>query len=93
MTFAVVELEPHARAARHEHVNEQIGIVLSGSLTFVIGHETRELRAGDTYEIPGYVSHEATAGPNGAVVIDVFAPVRADWRRFVPESLRPPVWP
>lgn len=93
ITFAVVELEPHAVAKLHQHPNEQIGLVLKGSMTFVIGSETRVLGPGDTYEIRGDVRHEATAGADGAVVIDVFAPVRADWHRFTPSTPRPPLWP
>lgn len=93
MTFAVVELDAHAVAALHQHPNEQIGVVLHGTLTFKIGDEMRELRVGDTYEIPGNLPHEATAGPEGAVVIDVFSPIRADWRRFSPVPPRTPVWP
>jgi len=93
MTFAVVELEAHAVAARHAHANEQIGVVLAGTLTFSVGDETRELRAGDTYEIPSNVGHAAVAGAEGAAVIDVFAPIRADWRKFAPESGRTPRWP
>jgi quercetin dioxygenase-like cupin family protein len=93
MTFAVVELDAHAIAARHQHPNEQLGIVLEGSMTFTIGDERREIHAGDAYEIPGNVPHEAVAGPSGAVVIDVFAPVRADWHRHVPQAPRPPLWP
>ncbi len=93
ITFAVVELEPGAVAARHQHPNEQIGLVLRGSITFAIGDETRNLKAGDTYEIRGDVPHEATAGPDGAVVIDVFAPIRADWHRFAPVDRRPSRWP
>ena len=93
ITFAIVELDPHAVAARHQHVNEQLGLVLQGAMHFVIGDETRDLRAGDTYEIPSNIPHEATAGPDGAVVIDVFSPIRADWARHRPESPRPPRWP
>ena len=93
MTFAVVELDPGAVAARHQHVNEQIGLVVSGSMTFVVGDETRILEAGDTYEIPANVPHEATAGKDGAVVIDVFAPIRSDWVKFTPQAPRPPRWP
>jgi len=93
MTFAVVELEPHAVAALHQHSNEQIGLVLRGAMTFKIGNESRVLKAGDTYEIRGNVPHEATAGPEGAVVIDVFAPIRADWHRFAPKKPQPALWP
>src|SRR5688500_1184753 len=53
MSFAVVELGPGSVVEAHQHVNEQIGIVLSGSLSFTIGGETRVLGAGDTYNIPG----------------------------------------
>lgn len=93
MTFAVVELDANAVATRHDHPNEQIGIVLRGSLTFTIGDETRELQPGDTYVIRANCSHEATAGPAGAVVIDVFSPLRADWRRFDALAPRTAIWP
>ena len=93
MSFAVVELAPHSVVGEHQHPNEQIGIVLQGSMTFTIGGEARLIRAGDTYNIPGGVLHDAVTGPDGAVVVDVFAPVRADWSRFEPGALQPPLWP
>jgi len=93
MTFSVVELDPHAVALLHPRPNEQIGVVLRGTMTFKIGSETRVLKAGDTYEIPANVPHEATAGPDGAAVIDVFAPIRADWHRFTAKAPQPALWP
>jgi quercetin dioxygenase-like cupin family protein len=93
MTLAIVELDPGAVAAEHRHPNEQLGIVLSGSMTFRIGEETREIGPGTTYRILANVPHTATAGPEGCVVIDVFAPRRADWARFEPGEPRPPRWP
>ena len=93
LTMAVVELEPDSVVPQHEHHNEQIGVVLQGSLTFTIGGERRDLVAGDTYKIPGHVPHDVVTGPRGAVVIDVFAPVRADWGRFQPIAPQPPRWP
>jgi quercetin dioxygenase-like cupin family protein len=93
MSFAVVELAPGASAVMHQHANEQIGLVLRGTMHFQVGDEKRTLQAGDTYVIPGNVPHEATAGAEGAVVIDVFAPVRSDWRRFEPQAPSTPKWP
>jgi quercetin dioxygenase-like cupin family protein len=93
MSFAVVELAANSVVSEHQHPNEQMGIVLQGSMTFTIGGEARLLRIGDTYNIPGGVPHHAVTGPDGAVVVDVFAPVRADWARFAKEAPRPPVWP
>jgi unsaturated pyranuronate lyase len=93
MTLAVVELEPGAVAREHSHANEQLGIVLSGGMTFRIADETRELGPGAIYTIPSNVPHEATAGPDGAVVIDVFAPPRGDWGALEPGDPRKPRWP
>jgi quercetin dioxygenase-like cupin family protein len=93
LTLAVVELDPGAVAREHSHANEQLGIVLSGALTFRIGDETRELGPGAMYTIPSDLPHEATAGPDGAVVIDVFAPPRADWGALEQGEPRPPRWP
>lgn len=93
MTMALVELAPLAVVGEHQHANEQMGVVLSGALRFTVGGETKDLRAGDTYLIPSGVVHDAVAGPDGAVAMDIFAPVRSDWGRFTAEPPRPSRWP
>jgi quercetin dioxygenase-like cupin family protein len=79
MTLAVVDLEPNATVPEHKHENEQLGFVISGAITMRIGSEEQKLHVGDTYTIPSNMPHEATAGAEGATVVDVFAPLRADW--------------
>jgi quercetin dioxygenase-like cupin family protein len=93
LTLAVVELDPASVVAEHHHENEQLGLVVSGSVTFRIGDEARELGPGGTWQIPANTPHEVRAGPEGAVVIDVFAPARDDWQAL--ERLEPhePRWP
>jgi quercetin dioxygenase-like cupin family protein len=93
MTLAVIDLEPNAVVPEHKHENEQLGIVITGSITMRVGSEKLELQAGDTYTIPSNVPHEALAGGQGATVVDVFAPLRADWadlKRAEPSAGR---WP
>jgi len=80
LTLEVVELEPGAVAEEHSHEHEQLGLVLRGSLRFRVGSEERELRAGQTWEIPSNTPHRAEAGPDGATVLDLFAPPRSEWR-------------
>lgn len=92
-SLAVVELDPNAVVPEHRHENEQLGMVITGSLEFRIGDETRNLGPGETWTIPSNVPHEVTAGPEGAVVIDVFAPVRADWATLETAEPREPRWP
>jgi quercetin dioxygenase-like cupin family protein len=93
LTLGVVELDPDSVVPEHAHENEQLGIVLSGSLTFRVGDETRELGPGGTWSIPPNVPHEVVTGPEGAVVIDVFTPPRADWAQIAPGEPRAPRWP
>jgi len=78
-SLAVVELGPGADVPGHRHAHEQLGICLQGSITFTVGGERRELGPGGTWRIPSDVPHDAIAGPEGAVVIDIFSPVRSDW--------------
>jgi quercetin dioxygenase-like cupin family protein len=92
-SLAVVELDPGAVVPGHRHQHEQLGICLIGSITFTIGDETRTLTAGGTWRIPSALPHDAVAGPDGAVVIDIFAPVRADWDALPRSAPRAPRWP
>ena len=93
MTLAVVDLEPGAVVPEHHHENEQLGFILQGTMVFTIGGERRDLVAGDTYEIPSNVPHDAVAGPEGCTAVDVFAPLRADWEKLPRPDPFPPHWP
>ena len=93
MPGSVITFDPDAVLPEHSHDNEQIGLVIEGSITFTIGSERQTLNAGGTYAIPSNTPHEAVIGPEGAVVIDVFAPVREDWKSLPEAEQRPPRWP
>jgi quercetin dioxygenase-like cupin family protein len=94
LTFSVVELEPDAEVPEHRHENEQLGMLLTGLLVFRIGDEQRELRGpGGTWLIPSNVPHSVTAGPEGAVLIEVFSPPRADWAGIPQQAPSPGRWP
>jgi quercetin dioxygenase-like cupin family protein len=92
ITLGVIELDPDSVVPEHSHENEQLGLVLSGSLIFRVGEESRELAAGGAYRIPALTAHEVQTGPEGAVVVDVFAPVREEWKALERRE-RPPRWP
>jgi quercetin dioxygenase-like cupin family protein len=92
VTLAVVELAPNATIPEHRHPQEQLGMVITGTMRFRIDNEVRELGPGGTWRILSNRPHEATAGPDGAVVIDAFSPIRSDWNFELLEP-RPTVWP
>jgi quercetin dioxygenase-like cupin family protein len=76
----LVELEPDAVVARHSHPHEQLGLILRGSMTLNVDGTDHLLEEMDGYTLPGGVEHEGIAGPDGALVLDVFQPVREDYR-------------
>ena len=93
ITLAVVEIEPDAELPEHSHENEQLGLVLQGSVTFRVGQEARSLRAGGIWRIPPNAPHFLRAGHEGAVVLDVFVPTRNDWKSLDALEPRQPRWP
>ena len=80
MLLSIVELEPNAVGPPHSHPHEQIGLVLEGELTFTIGEETRTLRPGDVNVVPGGVEHSVVAGDSPCKVVEVFSPVREEFK-------------
>jgi quercetin dioxygenase-like cupin family protein len=63
----------------HQHMNDQVGYVISGKIELTIGGQTRVLEPGDSYAIPGGIEHSAVALED-SVLIDTFSPPRDDYR-------------
>ncbi len=80
MMLSVAEFEPHAVVSEHSHPHEQVGMVLAGRLLFTIGGEQKELGPGDIFRIPGNTPHQAVAGSEPVRVLDIFHPVREEYR-------------
>jgi quercetin dioxygenase-like cupin family protein len=93
LTLALVELAPDSIVPGHQHENEQLGMVITGAVTFTIGDETRVLGPGGSWRIPSNVHHQVSVGPDGAMVIDIFAPTRRDWDALPSNPPSPPPWP
>jgi len=92
-SLAVVDLAPGAIVPVHRHEHEQLGLCIEGSITFTIDGERRELGPGGTWRIGSNLPHDAVAGPNGAIVVDTFSPVRADWDALPMSAPASPRWP
>ena len=93
VTLALIELDADSVVPEHAHENEQVGILLHGSLRFRIGGEERELGPGGTWRIPSQTPHDVRVGPDGASLVEVFAPSRADWAALESVAGRRPAWP
>lgn len=78
---ARLDLKVGCVVPRHHHHNEQVSLVLTGSIRFRLGEDgERELTLGpgEVLVIPGGVPHEAEILED-FTGIDVFSPPREDW--------------
>ena len=76
----LIEFAPGAVVPLHSHPHEQLGIVLRGMQALVVDETAHELGPMEGYVLPGGVEHSAYCGPDGALVLDIFQPVREDYR-------------
>jgi quercetin dioxygenase-like cupin family protein len=78
--FSLVDIPAGGFVGDHNHANEQMGLILDGELIFTIGGETKTLRPGDVFRIPGGVTHSVAAEAGPVKVLDVFYPIRDEYR-------------
>jgi len=71
----------------HSHPNEQIALILSGALEFVVEGKSIIVRAGELIVLPPNVPHSATALED-TEDIDFFSPPRQDWLNHEDSYLR-----
>ncbi len=79
--LSVVRIAPHSTGTVHSHPQEQWGVLLEGELVRIQGGEEVAMKAGDFWRTPGGVEHSVRTGEVGAVVLDVFAPPRDEYRK------------
>lgn len=79
--LSVVRAEPNAEGSIHSHPQEQWGVMLEGSGVRTQNGKEFPVKAGDFWCSPGGVEHGFKAGPDGAVVLDIFSPPRDEYKK------------
>jgi quercetin dioxygenase-like cupin family protein len=70
---AIAEVPAGGAAGRHTHPGIETGYVLEGELNLLIdGQPEKTLKAGDSYQIPAGVVHDAKAGDKAMKVLGVY---------------------
>jgi quercetin dioxygenase-like cupin family protein len=80
MMLSLAVLEPHAVVEEHSHPHEQVGMIIEGRAVFHIGGEEKTLGPGDLFRIPGNVKHRVIALEAKVKALDIFFPIREDYR-------------
>jgi len=90
ITVARIKLRKSALVPLHSHPNEQITMLESGALRFVISGRETILHSGEVLTVPPHAPHLVEALED-SLAVDLFAPVREDWIRGDDAYLRTPV--
>jgi len=80
LLLSVLEMDPNSEVPSHTHSHEQGGIIIQGEVEMGIAGEAMTIGPGYVYVIPGDVEHWAKSGAQGAKVMDVFSPVREEFK-------------
>ena len=79
--LSVVTLAPGAKGKLHHHPEEQWGVILEGTALRIQGDSQVPVQKGDFWRTPPNVPHTIVAGPEGALILDVFSPPREDYKK------------
>jgi len=79
VTVSYWDLEPGAQIPPHSHPHEQVTSLIEGEMEMTVGGETKRFTPGCVVVIPPNTSHAVKAA-KACYVIDVFYPVREDYR-------------
>jgi quercetin dioxygenase-like cupin family protein len=70
VVFGMAELPAGVAIGKHSHPGIEQGAVVSGELTLMVdGQPEKTYKAGDSWQIPVGVAHDAKGGAGGAKVI------------------------
>nr|MBN1229842.1 cupin domain-containing protein [Anaerolineae bacterium] len=70
--------QPNVEIPAHSHPHEQVGYCVSGEIVLTVDGQAQHLKPGDSWAIPGGVTHSAVF-PVESIVIDCFSPPREDY--------------
>ena len=79
--ISIVRIAADATGDLHVHPQEQWGFCFRGSGIRHQGGEDITVKTGDFWRTPGMVEHGFTAGQEGAVIYDLFAPPREEYKK------------
>ena len=85
--MSLVELDPGSEVPLHSHTNEQAGMVLEGEFEFTIGTESKKVKEGEYYIIPGGIEHRVVAGSQPARGLQIIATIQGAYLNRRPEFL------
>lgn len=79
MTFSFVDVMAGKSLPEHSHMHEQVSIMLEGTFELTLNGEPIRFGPGEVIVIPSHAKHSGLAITD-CRILDVFCPVREDYR-------------
>lgn len=79
MQLSFISMDPHSVFPYHLHPEEQMMLVLRGTVEETLLDQKHSMKVNDVVRIPGNMVHLAEIGEQGADVLDIFWPARPDY--------------
>ena len=79
MQLSFVSADPNVESQAHIHPEEQITLLLRGSLTKTVVDKKLNLESKDIAFVPGNMVHANIAGDTGFDALEIFNPIREDY--------------
>jgi quercetin dioxygenase-like cupin family protein len=77
-------VEPNIQVNPHQHTFEQLAICIQGRFNYHVGDEVFEMTPGSMLRVPPNTLHYVEPiGDEVALNLDVFAPIRDDYKHLV----------
>jgi quercetin dioxygenase-like cupin family protein len=77
-------IAPHIKVNPHKHAFEQLAICIQGKFNYHVGDEVHVMTPGCMLRVPPGVMHYVEPiGEETALNLDVFAPIRDDYKHLV----------
>ena len=74
------EVEPNSKFEKHQHISEQITMVLEGELYFDLPDRTVCVKQGEVIAIPSNALHGAFTKENAVKAVDSWSPVMEKYK-------------
>jgi quercetin dioxygenase-like cupin family protein len=87
LTLSFATVAPGAAGAMHSHPNEQMIVVLEGTVDIVLEGKAYGLKAGEVMTVPSNLQHTGIGGEHGCRMLEVFTPARKDFEEKLAKAL------
>lgn len=88
MMLSFLSIDPETISEHHIHPEEQITVVLRGSVESMLLDNKKLMETDDVVRIPGNLVHGASIGELGAHALDIFWPSRTDYLEKEKETMQ-----